>query len=151
MVMTDPKTETSSDSKPRIEEAPLEKLGDSSTVLDDPVESRSPKEEEEKETFEVWEFMKGGSCKESFMAWEVCVEEAKKKKEDIVTKCREVSTTLCECVDAHFDYYGPILIVAKVFEEETKKEMEAEKNKVQEEGISEEEEASSGLLTKSIG
>ncbi|CAF2048748.1 BnaA09g38300D [Brassica napus] len=133
MVMTDPKTETSSDSKPRIEEAPLEKLGDSSTVLDDPVESRSPKEEEEKETFGV------------------CVEEAKKKKEDIVTKCREVSTTLCECVDAHFDYYEPILIVAKVFEEETKKEMEAEKNKVQEEDISEEEEASSGLLTKSIG
>ena len=139
--MTDPKTEeTSSDSKPRMEEAPLEKLGDSSTVLEDTVE----------ETCGVCEFMKGGSCKESFMAWEVCVEEAKKKKEDIVTKCMEVSTTLCKCMDAHSDYYEPILIVAKAFEEEMKKEMEAEKNKV-EEDISEEEEASSGLLTKSIG
>ncbi|KAL0848473.1 hypothetical protein Bca101_021720 [Brassica carinata] len=108
MVMTsssDPKTETSSDSKPpRINEAPSEKLGDSSPELvgdsnsseklgdsstvweEDPV-----KEGDEEEESGLCLFMKEGGCKDIFTAWEVCVEEAKKKNEDIVTECMELT------------------------------------------------------------
>ncbi|KAF8087348.1 hypothetical protein N665_0588s0017 [Sinapis alba] len=152
MSSSDPKTETS-DSQSRINEAPSEELGDSSTVWKDPVESGSPIEEESdhpKEGGDAAEeeeeegecgfclFMKGGGCKESFTAWEVCVEEAEKNNEDIVTKCMEITSTLKKCMDAHSDYYQPILAAEKAAEEQVKKEFEAaDKEKVEE--ISEEE------------
>lgn len=138
MSSPDPKTENS-DSQP-----PSEELGDSSTVWKDPVESGSPNEEgsdppkegvdAEEEEEEEGEcgfclFMKGGGCKESFTAWEVCVEEAEKNKEDIVTKCMEVTSTLKKCMDEHSDYYQPILAAERAAEEQVKKELEAEKEK----------------------
>ncbi|KAL0714761.1 hypothetical protein Bca4012_021740 [Brassica carinata] len=152
MVMTsssDPKTETSSDSKPpRINEAPSEKLGDSSPELvgdsnsseklgdsstvweEDPV-----KEGDEEEESGLCLFMKEGGCKDIFTAWEVCVEEAKKKKEDIVTECMELTSTLYKCMVAHSDYYQPILTMDKIVsEEQARLEMEeAENNKIEEE------------------
>lgn len=150
MSSSDPKTENLN-SQSRINEAPpSEELGDSSTVWKDPVESGSPIEEEsdqpkeggdaEEEEEEEGEcgfclFMKGGGCKESFTAWEVCVEEAEKNKEDIVTKCMEITSTLKKCMDEHSDYYQPILAAERAAEEQVKKELEADKE------ISEEEEA----------
>ncbi|CAH8388976.1 unnamed protein product [Eruca vesicaria subsp. sativa] len=140
MSSPDPKTENS-DSQPRINEAPSEELGDSSTVWKDPVESGSPNEvedaEEEEEEGECGFclFMKGGGCKDSFVAWEVCVEEAEKNKEDIVTKCMEVTSSLKKCMDAHSDYYQPILAAEKAAEQEVKKELEAEKEKEEEEEV----------------
>ncbi|KAG2319901.1 hypothetical protein Bca4012_053851 [Brassica carinata] len=150
MSSSDPKTENL-DSQSRINEAPpSEELGDSSTVWKDPVESGSPNEEsdppkgggdaeEEEEEGECGFclFMKGGGCKESFTAWEVCVEEAEKNKEDIVTKCMEITSTLKKCMDAHSDYYQPILAAEKAAEQQVRKELEADKEKVEE--ISEEE------------
>ncbi|CAA7031201.1 unnamed protein product [Microthlaspi erraticum] len=130
---------------------PSEKLGDSSTVYRDPVESGSPNEEDSDQPKEgdadgeeegecgFCLFMKGGGCKESFTAWEVCVEEAEKNKEDIVTKCMEVTTSLKKCMDAHSDYYQPILAAEKAAEEQVRKEIEAEKKVAEEEEISEEE------------
>lgn len=165
---TDPKTETS-ESKSQTNEAPSEKLrdsspseelgddssrseklGDSSTVWRDPVDSESdqPREGEggggDAEGEEEGEcgfclFMKGGGCKDSFIAWEDCVEEAEKNKEDIVTKCMEVTSMLKKCMDEHSDYYQPILAAEKAAEAEVKKELEAEKKKEEEEKISEEE------------
>ncbi|CAH2037810.1 unnamed protein product [Thlaspi arvense] len=147
---TDPKTENS-DSQAQSNEASSEKLGDSSTVWRDPVDSESPNEEEsdqakegDAEEEEEGEcgfclFMKGGGCKDSFTAWEVCVEEAEKNKEDIVTKCMEVTSTLKKCMDAHSDYYQPILAAEKAAEEQVKKELEAEKKIYEEEEVSEEE------------
>lgn len=73
-------------------------------------------------------FMKGGGCKESFVAWEDCVEEAEKTKEDVVEKCFEVTSTLRKCMQAHADYYEPILRAEKAAEEEAVKELEKEKS-----------------------
>ncbi|KAK0603533.1 hypothetical protein LWI29_005996 [Acer saccharum] len=71
--------------------------------------------------------MKGGSCKESFVAWENCVEEAEKNKEDVVDKCLEAPGTLRKCMDAHADYYEPILRAKKAAQDEVVKELEKEK------------------------
>ncbi|CAH8382521.1 unnamed protein product [Eruca vesicaria subsp. sativa] len=162
MVMTsssDPKTENATDSKPLINnETPSEKLGDSSpelgdsnsseklgdssTVWVDPAESGQEKEEEEEGGCGFCVFMKEGGCRESFTAWEVCLEEAEKNKEDFVTKCMEIDGLLHKCMEAHSDYYHPILAAEKAAAEQFKKEFEAEKNKVEgkeEEEISEEE------------
>ncbi|EHA8587248.1 putative proline-rich receptor-like protein kinase PERK6 [Cocos nucifera] len=58
-------------------------------------------------------FMKGGGCKEEFIAWEKCVEEADQTGEDVVSKCFEVTSLLKKCMDAHADYYAPILDAEK--------------------------------------
>ncbi|CAL9214933.1 unnamed protein product [Arabidopsis halleri] len=154
---TDPKTETFSDPKSQNNEeapapapseelgdsSPSEKLGDSSTVWRDPVDSESdqPQEEggggdadgEEEGECGFCLFMKGGGCKDSFIAWEECVEKAEKNKEDIVTNCMEVTSMLKKCMDEHSDYYQPILAAEKAAEAEVKKELEAEKKKEEEE------------------
>ncbi|XP_020091953.1 uncharacterized protein LOC109712658 [Ananas comosus] len=69
------------------------------------------KEEEEEEEAECGFclFMKGGGCKEEFIAWEKCVNEAEKSGEDMVEKCFQVTSLLRKCMDAHADYYEPIL------------------------------------------
>ncbi|KAL5759461.1 hypothetical protein ACOSQ2_018299 [Xanthoceras sorbifolium] len=72
-------------------------------------------------------FMKGGGCKESFVAWENCVEEAEKNKEDVVDKCFEITSTLRKCMEAHADYYEPILRAEKAAQDEAVKELEKEK------------------------
>lgn len=160
---TDPKTETFPDPKSQNNEeapapapseelgdaSPSEKLGDSSTVWRDPVDSESDQPQEgggggDAEGEEEGEcgfclFMKGGGCKDSFIAWEECVEKAEKNKEDIVTNCMEVTSMLKKCMDEHSDYYQPILAAEKAAEAEVKKELEAEKKKEEEEKISEEE------------
>ncbi|KAA8529394.1 hypothetical protein F0562_033807 [Nyssa sinensis] len=73
-------------------------------------------------------FMKGGGCKDSFIAWEKCIEDAEKDKEDIVEKCFEVTGMLKKCMEAHSDYYGPILQAEKRAEEEAVRELEKEKD-----------------------
>ncbi|XP_018451085.1 uncharacterized protein LOC130505969 [Raphanus sativus] len=146
MSSPDPTKTANSDSQsPKEAPTPSEELGDSSTVWRDPVESGSPNEEEEsnqggegEEEEEEGEcgfclFMKGGGCKESFTAWEVCVEEAEKNKEDIVTKCMEITSTLKKCMDEHSDYYQPILAAERAAEQQVKKELEADKEKISEE------------------
>ncbi|KAL5990191.1 hypothetical protein ACLOJK_011088 [Asimina triloba] len=69
-------------------------------------------------------FMKGGGCRESFIAWEKCVEEAENNKEDIVDKCFEITGMLKKCMEAHSDYYAPVLQAEKAMEEEAAKELE---------------------------
>ncbi|XP_010242687.1 PREDICTED: uncharacterized protein LOC104586972 [Nelumbo nucifera] len=71
-------------------------------------------------------FMKGGGCKDAFIAWEKCIEDAEKNKEDIVEKCFEVTGLLKKCMEAHSDYYEPILRAEKAAEEEATKELERE-------------------------
>ncbi|XP_059648818.1 uncharacterized protein LOC132294836 [Cornus florida] len=86
-------------------------------------------EEEEEGECGFCLFMKGGGCKDSFVAWEKCIEEAEKNKEDIVDKCFELTGKLKECMEAHPDYYGPILEAEKAVEEEAMRELEKEKAK----------------------
>ncbi|KAL0884990.1 hypothetical protein Bca101_008972 [Brassica carinata] len=142
MSSSDPKTENSTeklgDSSPELGDSnSSEKLGDSSTVWKDPVESRGSYQPKEGGECSFCVFMKRGGCRESFTAWEVCMEEAKKNKEDIFTKCVEVNSALFKCMDAHSHYYHRVLSAEKAAAEQVKKEFEAEKNK--EEEISEEE------------
>lgn len=88
--------------------------------------------EEEEEEDEEGEcgfclFMKGGGCRESFIAWEKCVEDAEKNKENIVEKCSEVTGLLKMCMEQHTDYYSPILQAEKAAEQEAMKELDREK------------------------
>ncbi|XP_009592887.1 uncharacterized protein LOC107778200 [Nicotiana tabacum] len=89
-------------------------------------------EEEEEEEEEEGEcgfclFMKGGGCKDTFTEWEKCIEEGEKNKEDIVDKCFEVTSALKKCMEAHSDYYAPILQAEKAAEAELNKELDKEK------------------------
>ncbi|XP_004307185.1 PREDICTED: uncharacterized protein LOC101305508 [Fragaria vesca subsp. vesca] len=84
-------------------------------------------EEEEKGECGFCLFMKGGGCKESFVAWENCIEEAEKSNEDIAQKCFDLTSALRECMVAHPDYYEPILRAEKAAEEEAIKELDKEK------------------------
>ncbi|KAL2226169.1 uncharacterized protein LOC105159991 [Sesamum indicum] len=58
-------------------------------------------------------FMKGGGCIETFIEWEKCVEEGEKNKEDIVEKCFQATAALKKCMEAHSDYYAPLLQAEK--------------------------------------
>ncbi|KAI3970902.1 hypothetical protein MKX01_024549 [Papaver californicum] len=93
------------------------------------VESEGVEGEEEEEEGECGFclFMKGGGCKDSFTAWEVCVEEGEKNKEDIVEKCSEITSLLKKCMDEHADYYAPILGAEKTMEEEVNNQLDQEK------------------------
>ncbi|KAM7269761.1 hypothetical protein ACFE04_025258 [Oxalis oulophora] len=106
------------------------------TTTTAPIETDQVKEEEDEEEEEEEEgecgfcvFMKGGGCKEVFIAWEDCIEAAEKKEEDIVNKCFEATSALRKCMEAHEDYYAPILKVEKRAEEELLLENEREKAK----------------------
>ncbi|KAF8684787.1 hypothetical protein HU200_044210 [Digitaria exilis] len=56
-------------------------------------------------------FMKGGGCKEEFIAWEKCVEEAEAATGgvDVVERCQDITAAMRKCMDKHAEYYEPIL------------------------------------------
>ncbi|XP_022733598.1 uncharacterized protein LOC111287354 [Durio zibethinus] len=91
----------------------------------------SPNEESEEEEGECGFclFMKAGGCKESFVGWENCIREAEENKEDIVEKCFEATSALKKCMEAHADYYEPVLRAEKKAEEKVVKELEKENEK----------------------
>lgn len=81
-------------------------------VLDASVVSGGGEEgEEEKAECGFCLFMKGGGCEAEFTAWEKCVEEGETAgvDVDIVERCQDATLALRKCMDAHADYYEPIL------------------------------------------
>ena len=68
--------------------------------------------------------MKAGGCRETFMDSVKCLEDGEKNKEDIVEKCIQATSALRKCIEAHSDYYAPLLdveeAVMKQLEEEEK-------------------------------
>lgn len=54
-------------------------------------------------------YMKAGGCKEAFVSWEECVQAAEKDGSDMVDRCFQATTNLKKCMDAHADYYAPVL------------------------------------------
>ncbi|CAE5957429.1 unnamed protein product [Arabidopsis arenosa] len=78
-----------------------------------------------KEEERLLAMLKGGGCKESFMAWLDCSEEAEKNKQDFITKCAGVSAKLDKCLDAHSEYYQPYFAVVKTAEEHMENEVQA--------------------------
>ncbi|XP_010319450.2 uncharacterized protein [Solanum lycopersicum] len=73
-------------------------------------------DEEEEEECGFCLFMKEGGCREAFIDWEKCVEPGENNNEDIAEKCIEVTSALQKCMEAHSDYYAPILLVEKYVE-----------------------------------
>ncbi|KAG2702410.1 hypothetical protein I3843_06G082100 [Carya illinoinensis] len=109
-------------------------IGDTEAIQKDlgQAEKENGEEGEEEGECGFCLFMKAGGCKESFIAWEQCIEEAEKMKEDIVEKCVEVTGALKKCMEAHADYYEPILRAEKMAEEEAIRELDIEKEKERE-------------------
>ncbi|KAL1536972.1 hypothetical protein AAHA92_29539 [Salvia divinorum] len=106
---------------PKEDETPLEQHPEEPMTNGD-----GDAEEEEEGECGFCLFMKGGGCKETFVEWEKCIEEAEKKEEDIVQKCFQVTTALKKCMEANSDYYAPILQAEKSLEEEAVKQLEEE-------------------------
>nr|GMD28697.1 transcription elongation factor spt5 [Ipomoea batatas] len=112
--------------------APIRESSDPLPEKSDQESQEEIPEEGEEEECGFCLFMKGGGCRDPFTEWEKCVEEGEKNKEDIVEKCFEVTSTLKKCMEAHSGYYAPILQAEKAAEAEALKELEMEKEKVDE-------------------
>lgn len=74
-------------------------------------------------------FMKAGGCKESFIAWEKCIEDSENGKDDREKKCLKVTAALIECMQAHFDHYEPILKLHEVMDAELVAARDSEQTK----------------------
>ena len=77
-------------------------------------------------------FMKGGPCREVFVAWEDCVEAAERRGENIVDSCFQATGLLRSCMEAHVEYYEPILRAEKAMEEEADRTMQHQQETEQE-------------------
>ncbi|XP_021739960.1 uncharacterized protein LOC110706359 [Chenopodium quinoa] len=123
----DPKSSESENPDPKILEDQIPEISDQPSNPDEKGRENGGEEEEEEEgECGFCLFMKGGGCKDEFVAWEKCVEDSEKNQEDIVEKCFEVTGNLKKCMIAHSDYYEPILRAEKAAEEEVKQEMDRE-------------------------
>lgn len=149
---TDAKT-TATQENPAEDETLLEKASEDS-VKEANGDGEGEEEEEEGECGFCL-FMKGGGCKDAFIEWEKCVEEGEKNKEDIVEKCFQATAALKKCMEAHSDYYAPLLQAEKAAEEEAVKQLEEEKARLnnqervgEESEKNEKEEASDGSQKK---
>ncbi|RZC60897.1 hypothetical protein C5167_022654 [Papaver somniferum] len=119
-----------SESTPSTSNAEIKEISDQASEHSDhteKVEEKSEGVEGEEGECGFCLFMKGGGCKDSFTAWEVCVEEGERNKEDIVEKCSEITSLLKKCMDEHADYYAPILRAEKAMEEEVNNQLDQEK------------------------
>lgn len=67
-------------------------------------------------------FMKAGGCRDTFVAWEECVEAAQKEGADMVERCHEATANLKKCMDAHADYYAPVLMAEEAVNERAEAE-----------------------------
>ncbi|KAM3277826.1 hypothetical protein ACQJBY_045617 [Aegilops geniculata] len=63
-------------------------------------------------------FMKGGGCKEEFVGWEKCVEQAEAEGSDVVERCHDATAALRRCMDKFPDYYEPILRAERAMAED---------------------------------
>ncbi|KAK6128569.1 hypothetical protein DH2020_037679 [Rehmannia glutinosa] len=127
---TDPKTAGAQENPAEKETLPEEKLAES--IKDGDGDEEGEEEEEGECGFCL--FMKGGGCKETFVDWEKCVEEGEKNKEDIVEKCFQATAALKKCMEAHSDYYAPLLQAEKAAEEEAAKQLEDDREKLTDQG-----------------
>ncbi|CAL5078403.1 unnamed protein product [Urochloa decumbens] len=82
-------------------------------------------EEEEEGECGFCLFMKAGGCKDVFVAWEECVEAAQKEGSDMVERCHEATANLKKCMDAHADYYAPVLQAEQAVNERAEAEAAA--------------------------
>ncbi|XP_027347642.1 uncharacterized protein LOC113859024 isoform X2 [Abrus precatorius] len=112
----------------KAEDIPADQAGSESPGAE--AEAEEAEEEEETECGFCL-FMKGGGCRDAFIDWEKCVDEADTNKEDLLEKCAQVTAALKQCMDAHSDYYEPILRAEKLAEQQAIIELEKEKQNSQ--------------------
>ena len=86
-----------------------EESTDEPTTTTTTTTSGDKEEDEEEEECGFCKYMKGGSCKDAFVAWEACVDEAKEKEEDFVERCFETTSALRDCMLKDPEYYGPMV------------------------------------------
>ncbi|KAL5731250.1 hypothetical protein ACHQM5_003998 [Ranunculus cassubicifolius] len=116
------RTETTNN---RVEEK--EKEVESSETTNNRVEE---KEEEGECGFCL--YMKGGSCKDMFTAYDKCLDD--NEGEERNSKCAELGQALANCMSENVDYYGPIMeVMMKAFA--VSKESKVEKEVVGEETV----------------
>lgn len=58
-------------------------------------------------------FMKGGPCREQFIAWETCVERCRNEGCDFIEECGQQTLALKACTDEHPEYYGALMADAE--------------------------------------
>lgn len=110
---------------PKIDPPPASSPETKDCDVEDP--KQEEEEEEEKAECGFCLYMKGGGCKDEFVAWEKCVEDAERDKEDIAEKCFGITSKLKQCMEAHADYYEPILSAEKAMTDSITEELENEK------------------------
>ena len=86
-----------------------EESTDDPTTTTTTTTSGDKEEDEDEEECGFCKYMKGGSCKDAFVAWEACVDEAKEKEEDFVERCFETTSALRDCMLKDPEYYGPMV------------------------------------------
>ncbi|CAG9461458.1 unnamed protein product [Pedinophyceae sp. YPF-701] len=82
-------------------------------------------DDEEEETCGFCKFMKGGPCKDTFVAWSKCVDAGRDSGDDFVEKCIEPTVALKECMEANPNYYKPMLQAEDDYHEERRRAAEA--------------------------
>ncbi|KAL0053564.1 hypothetical protein WJX82_007575 [Trebouxia sp. C0006] len=76
---------------------------------------------EDEETCGFCIFMKAGGCKPEFREWSKCVDDERKQGTDFTEECREVTTSLQNCMMSNKDYYKPVLEDRDMFVESKEK------------------------------
>ncbi|KAL6647852.1 hypothetical protein ACP70R_015289 [Stipagrostis hirtigluma subsp. patula] len=99
----------SSAAAPAQEEAPQERAPEAAAPGAEAGKEVEGEEEEEEGECGFCLYMKGGGCKDAFVAWEDCVEAAQKEGGDMVERCSQATSNLMRCMEAHADYYAPVL------------------------------------------
>jgi hypothetical protein len=116
-----PSTTGAADSSDKNDDAGAENWAAEAVVVDVAEEAGKEGEGDEEEgECGFCLFMKGGGCKEEFVAWEKCVEDAEAagKNDDVVDLCHDTTAALRKCMDAHADYYEPILRAERAMAED---------------------------------
>ncbi|GJN10247.1 hypothetical protein PR202_ga28325 [Eleusine coracana subsp. coracana] len=94
-----------------------------------PGAAEAAKEEEEEGECGFCLFMKAGGCQDAFTAWMDCVEASEKEGGDMVERCAQTTIDLKNCMEAHADYYAPVLHAEQAVSDRAAAAAEAEKDK----------------------
>ncbi|CAI5468177.1 unnamed protein product [Closterium sp. Yama58-4] len=78
-------------------------------TLAEEVKEKAGEAEDSTDDCPFCQFMKGGPCREEFIAWEGCVEAAEKAGESIVDRCVGPTEALKTCMEGNEGYYGVVL------------------------------------------
>jgi mitochondrial intermembrane space import and assembly protein 40 len=92
------------------EGTPDEKTTPKSAEVNEGAKREEKEEDDEEEGCAFCRFMKGGGCREQFIAWEKCVEAAR-ESDDFPTKCADITEALHLCMmePEHKPYYQMFL------------------------------------------